>query len=377
MDPTSTLPRWRALLHPLNLAALFTWIAVAGALGYGPAALLGWRWACALLFLAAFLAEQLVRQQPSRRIAVVQVVLVAVMAASALALVALQPMAGVAPALLVILVASIAASWGPPTTIAAVALINVALYLLLLRGGHSQAGLVVLVFAGFQLFALLTTGYARSAEHSRDRLARTNAELLATRALLADSTRDAERLRLSRELHDVAGHKLTALRLHLRALAANEHAAPELAVCERLSAELLHDIRAVVHALRDENGGGLDIATALQALAAPFPRPRLQLQIGDDVRITDAATAQTVLRCAQEALTNAARHGHAQQLHVRLSRVGDALQLQLDDDGQLHGQLQEGGGLTGMRERIAERGGRVAFSRGERGGLRIDAELPA
>ncbi|MEL2266475.1 histidine kinase, partial [Klebsiella pneumoniae] len=81
-----------------------------------------------------------------------------------------------------------------------------------------------------------------------DDLARVNADLLATRALLADSARDAERLRLARELHDVAGHKLTAMRLNLRALAADPVLAGRegLVLAEQLSGELLADIRQVV-----------------------------------------------------------------------------------------------------------------------------------
>ncbi|NEK65622.1 MAG: sensor histidine kinase, partial [Xanthomonas perforans] len=77
----------------------------------------------------------------------------------------------------------------------------------------------------------------------------------------------------------------------------------EVAVVEQLSAELLSDIRNVVQSLRDDQG--LDLQTALRALAAPFPRPALRLQIDPAVRITDARVAELLLRLVQEALTNA------------------------------------------------------------------------
>ncbi|RNK47229.1 two-component sensor histidine kinase, partial [Xanthomonas vasicola pv. vasculorum] len=71
-----------------------------------------------------------------------------------------------------------------------------------------------------------------------------------------------------RELHDVAGHKLTAMRINLRLLSADPALArrDEVAVVEQLSAELLSDIRNVVQSLRDDQG--LDLQTALRALAA-------------------------------------------------------------------------------------------------------------
>src|SRR5690606_597714 len=160
--------------------------------------------------------------------------------------------------------------------------------------------------------------YARSAERARDRLALVNADLLATRALLADSARDAERLRVARELHDVAGHKLTALTLNLRALAAEPGLAGHqgLDVARQLAGELMGDLRQVVQQLREDRG--LDLATALHALAAPLPRPALRLDIADDVRIGDPQVAEALLRMVQEALTNSARHGQARHLDVAI-----------------------------------------------------------
>src|SRR3546814_18563567 len=79
-----------------------------------------------------------------------------------------------------------------------------------------------------------------------------------------DAARDAERVRVARELHDVAGHKLTALTLNLRALAADPQlgAREEVPVSQQLARELLGDLRGVVQALRDPRGP--DLAPALQ-----------------------------------------------------------------------------------------------------------------
>ena len=369
-----TLPtpaeRLRHFLHPLNLAGLFTWAAVAFTLQYGPPEQLALRWSLALLFLFAFFGEDWVpRRSPAR------LLLIAVQAASALGLIWLSPRMGVTPVLAVMLVASLATCWPIRWVVVAALALNAAMYLILRSKGNDYAGMMILIYAGFQMFAAVTAHASRSAEEARDRLARVNADLLATRSLLADASRDAERMRVARELHDVLGHKLTAMRINLRSLASEDGAPDRLKLCEELSGELLDDVRAVVGTLRDADG--LDIAISLQALAAPFPATRLDLRIAPGVHISDAALAETVLRIVQEALTNTARHSAAGTLHVDIAMEGANLRLILEDDGPLRGELREGNGLTGMRERIEERGGHVAFGRSVHGALRIDAVLPA
>ena len=360
------------LLQPLNLAALLTLLTVAVSIHgeLGPQRPLGW--ALLVAFSALFLLVDTLAGRPWLR-----GIGYTALAVIALALVALAPRTGTSPVLLVILVAALAIDYPPSRVLPAAVLLNLALYLVLRAGGHAAPALTVTVYLGFQAFAALVAHYARSAEQARDRLALVNADLLATRALLADSARDAERLRFARELPDVAGHKLTALTLNLRALGdRQEGGAPaELEVSRRLAAELMDDLRELVQQLRDDRG--LDLATALRALAAPLPRPALQLAIDDDVRISDPATADALLRMVQEALTNSARHGQARVLDVRIRRDGPRLAVSIEDDGRLRGPLREGNGLAGMRERLAAAGGQLAFSTSAGGALRIDASLPA
>lgn len=368
--------RWKSLLMPLNIAAILTVAAVGATLSGLPPA----HWPMVYGLLLAFGVLMLLADlAPSAPRWTHHAALVA-MAAIALFLLWRFPRSGALPILSVIWAAMISSSWPPRVVTGALLAANLVAWWILHEGGYRSAVMSVVLVACFQLFAVLTVHYARSAERSRDALALVNADLLATRALLADATRDAERLRMARELHDVAGHNLTALRLNLRALADDPALAArsELQTAQAAAAQLMGDIRGVVQALRDARG--LDIATALQALAAPLPRPRLALEIEDDVRIDNAATAETMLRTVQEALTNAARHGQAQTLRVRLQARGDTLHLTIDDDAcdaaRDGSPLREGNGLTGMRERIAALGGRIDIAR-RGGGVRIDAELPA
>jgi len=366
--------RLGALLEPMLLAGLVTWAAATLGLRVEESTRPVLMWTLAVAYLGAFLLPDLLPVQRGRRVLPYALL---VEAACALALVWLAPRGGTAPVLLVVLVAQVALAMPPRVTILALAALNVALYLLLRAAEYSQPLVVTILYLGFQAFAALVAHYARTADASRDALARVNADLLATRALLADSARGSERLRVARELHDVAGHKLTALTLNLRLLAKDPALAArsELATSRRLAAELLTDLRGLVETMRHE--GGLDLATALHALAAPLPRPRLELHVGDDVQVHDAAVAEAILRTVQEALTNAARHAGADRVTVWLQCERGRLRLRIDDDGRVRGPVLEGNGLAGMRERLAEVGGTVVVSTGEAGALRIEAELPA
>ncbi len=361
----------RDIAKPLNLAGMLTIAAVM--LSFGPelSPSARWRWATLIGFTLVFLLRYLLppRPLPQRGALLLQALL-------AVALVWLEPRTGTSPVLLVLVVAQAAIRWQPPQVLALMLVINAATYAIFVQAHLPRPLLMVTIYTSFQAFAALTANYARSAERARDALAYVNADLLATRALLADSARDAERLRLARELHDVAGHKLTAMRINLRLLSADPALAQrdDIAVLEQLSAELLADIRNVVQSMRDDRG--LDLQTALRALAAPFPRPALRLRIDPDVRITDARVAELLLRLVQEALTNAVRHADADEVAVHLHCENAQLRVDIQDDGHRAECIREGNGITGMRERLAALQGHLDLGLTPTGGMHLTASVP-
>ncbi|MCC8616624.1 sensor histidine kinase [Xanthomonas vesicatoria] len=361
----------RDITKPLNLAGMLAIVAVM--LSFGPERSPdgGWRWAALVAFTLVFLVRYLLppRPLPQHGALLLQALL-------AVALVWLEPRTGTSPVLLVLVVAQAAMRWQPPHVLALMLVVNAAMYAVFVQAHVSRPLLAVTIYTSFQAFAALTANYARSAERARDALAYVNADLLATRALLADSARDAERLRLARELHDVAGHKLTAMRINLRLLSADPALAQrdDVAVLEQLSAELLADIRNVVQSMRDDRG--LDLQTALRALAAPFPRPALRLRIDPDVRITDARVAELLLRLVQEALTNAVRHADADEVAVHLQCENAQLRVDIQDDGRRAERIHEGNGITGMRERLAALHGQLELGLTPTGGMHLTARVP-
>jgi len=281
------------------------------------------------------------------------------------------------PILLTLCVIHSLYAWPPRRALVVIIAINLAMYGVYAVVWEMRSPTIYwLTHLSFQAFAGLTVWFGIGAERARDELATTHADLLATRSLLAESARDGERLRLSRELHDIAGHKLTALKLNLAAMARDTRFTgdEQLALCARLADELLGDLRGVVSQMR--RGDGVELAHAIDALASPFPRPRLHLQIDDGLRVAGLSQAEAVLRAVQEGLTNAARHSQAQNLWVVLRRDGGALRLDIRDDGRGRGELRPGNGLGGMRERLEAVGGGLDVGRTGTGGVHLQAWLP-
>lgn len=370
--------RFCHLFSPLHCAAYLTWSTVLVGLLLGgfnalaPHNLIseGWIVLLMLIFLGGFLFDAWNSASPQRSSALF--VALAIEAIAALTLVALTR-DGTAPVLLIIVVAQ-AVDLPKRWLIGMIGVINAALLAILLIIWPAQSALTVfLMYLGFQLFAGLTGHYAKQAERARDELMQVNAHLLATHSLLEESARDGERLRLARELHDVAGHKLTALKLQLALLARDPNGAPPaITTAAALADELLGDIRGVVGQMRQNDG--LDLRRAIEELAAPIPRPRVHLDLGDDARVDDLAQAHALLRVAQEGLTNAARHSAAENVWLSLAHRGDRLVLDIRDDGRGAKTLHLGHGLSGMCERLEAVGGGVEFASMQ--GFRIEAWVP-
>jgi len=375
---TSALGALRPLLNPLNMAAYVTWFAVLVVLISTPENrfLFGNRelpLACLVIFLGAFVGKQLI--SPGRP-HWSDYPLLAVEALATLALCVVWPR-DMAPVLAIVFIADCAMVLSSAALIATGIVFNAALwYLVMTFWNFSRFWQVLLAYVGFQIFAALTAWYAKRAECAAKELQETNAHLLATRSLLEESARDGERLRLARELHDVAGHKLTALKLNLAALErGGESAAPEsVKVASQLATELLDDIRGVVAQIRQHDG--LDLRQALSQLIAPLPSPRIHLDLRDDARVDSVAQAEALLRVVQEALTNIVRHAGAVNAWISLRRDGDVVRLSIRDDGRGVVPLREGFGLSGMRERLALVGGTLGISQSDAGGVALEITAP-
>jgi two-component system, NarL family, sensor histidine kinase DesK len=218
-----------------------------------------------------------------------------------------------------------------------------------------------LLFWMFNLFALVminTTINERKARESANQL---NRELLATQSLLSQATKQAERVRIARNIHDLLGHHLTALTINLQVAEriSQGEAKSKIEQCHSLAKLLLTDVREAVSEIRERSS--LQLQSALHALIDDIPNLNVQLNYDAKLEINDVMVAETILRCVQESLTNSLKHGKADCFMIDLNRQGHRLSLTLRDNGKPASQFTEGNGLLGIKERVFALGGQVFF----------------
>ncbi|KAG0775967.1 hypothetical protein G6F22_012920 [Rhizopus arrhizus] len=233
-------------------------------------------------------------------------------------------------------------------------------------------------YMGFSSFVFVIALVARRQAEARDEQRRLNSELRATRALLAESARVNERTRISRELHDLLGHQLTALTLNLEVAGhlADGQALEHVKRSHALAKLLLGNVREVVRQLRET--GAIDLAAALRPLTENVPSLDIQLEIEDPLNVDDPQRAHVLLRCTQEIITNAVRHAGARHLWIKVYREApDRVVVEARDDGVGAEMVNVGNGLRGMRERLQQCGGQLQVETRPGEGFRLRATVPA
>jgi signal transduction histidine kinase len=207
-------------------------------------------------------------------------------------------------------------------------------------------------------------------QHSRERLV---------------ATREEERRRLRRDLHDGLGAQLAGLNVQAGALRRliprDPDAADELAV--ELRDELrsaIADIRRLVYDLRPPALDDLGLVEALRQLAERYGSKdeplRVVVEAPEDLPNLPAAVEVAVYRVTQEALTNVARHARARICVVRLV-LNEDVALEIVDDGVgIPAQRSAGVGLSSMHERASELGGSCVVQSVPNGGTQVLVRLP-
>src|SRR5215211_957608 len=207
-------------------------------------------------------------------------------------------------------------------------------------------------------------------QHSRERLV---------------TTREEERRRLRRDLHDGLGAQLAGLNVQagtLRRLIPRDPAAAEEVVVE-LRDEIrsaIADIRRLVYDRRPPALDDLGLGESLRQLAERYGSKDEPLSVlveaSEDLPNLPAAVEVAVYRVTQEALTNVARHARARSCVVRLA-MDEAVTLEITDDGiGIPAQRSAGVGLSSMHERASELGGSCIVQSIPKGGTRVLVRLP-
>ena len=197
------------------------------------------------------------------------------------------------------------------------------------------------------------------------------------------ATREEERRRLHRDLHDGLGPTMASLsqRLELaeRVLVDDPDQASELLDgCAEQTRSAIADLRRLVYGLRPPALDELGLAGAIEETCRRFGDPDgLSIDIvAAELPPLPAAVEVGAYRIATEAVNNVARHAGAASCMVRLSVDDGLLALSVADDGQGAPDAASGGGLSTMRERAEELGGRVSLSANHPRGTVVSAVLP-
>ena len=239
-----------------------------------------------------------------------------------------------------------------------------------------EAFLQSLLYAGFSTFVFVTGYVAKQQAAAREEQRRLIAELRAARTLLAENSRVGERLRISRELHDLLGHHLTALSLnlevagHLSEGKAQEHVRQSHALAKLL----LSDVREAVSEMRE--GCAIDILAAIAPLVQPMPNLDIHLHADPDLTLEDSGVAQVILRCVQELITNTIKHARASKLELSLQKLDNLLILKSEDDGVGATLARLGNGLQGMKERVMALNGKLLIQSTPGHGFSVSITLP-
>jgi signal transduction histidine kinase len=192
-----------------------------------------------------------------------------------------------------------------------------------------------------------------------------------------------ERTRISRDLHDSAGHAINVILVHAGAARLLSEKDPErsreaLQTIESVGRETLREIDQLVHALREDDGAVVEPPAGLAALESLVQRHR-DAGLDVDLSVTGShplapAVNRAAYRIIQESLTNALRHGDG-AAHVTAAYGDEALDLSVTNPAPGDGATSAGHGLVGMYERASLVGGTLEAGSVD-GTFRVRARLP-
>jgi signal transduction histidine kinase len=197
------------------------------------------------------------------------------------------------------------------------------------------------------------------------------------------TTREEERRRLRRDLHDGLGQSLAGMAMLINMARSRLKESPDSA--DALLRELrtgmdavAGDIRELVYGLRPPALDDLGLARAVRELADQAS-PEVKTEVSVDGELSDlpAAVEVAVYRIVQEALTNVRRHARADHAYIHIQRERDVLRVTVSDDGSgMPEGRRSGVGLSSMRERAAELGGICVIGGGPGEGTKVEVMLP-
>ena len=193
-----------------------------------------------------------------------------------------------------------------------------------------------------------------------------------------------ERNRLARDIHDTLGHTLTSMILQLggtlELLEDNPQAAREhICAVREVAREGLHEIRASMKELRTQvvnRPCGRMLWERVAKAFADSTGVEIFVKITEEFIDIDPEINELVYRAIQEGLTNAVRHGHAEQVEITVRWEEGYLLVRVSDNGHGVVQMKKGFGLLGLQERLEAVHGKLYWRSAPEWGFDLGLEIP-
>lgn len=237
-------------------------------------------------------------------------------------------------------------------------------------------------------------GYAmRQSEEERKRSQQLLGELQEAHQKLQEYTEQLEELtiaqernRIAREMHDTLGHRLTIAAVQLEGAQRLARKDPDraegmIATVREQVREGLSELRRTVAMLHASPNEDMPITLALQKLTQQTTEAtglRIHLSVEDACQDLPVTYQHALYRATQEALTNIQRHAGASEAWIQFAVAKDQIVLLIGDNGigMENQKIQEGFGLSGLRERARLLGGDCYFDKRPGGGTQLSFQLP-
>jgi two-component system sensor histidine kinase UhpB len=198
---------------------------------------------------------------------------------------------------------------------------------------------------------------------------------------------EADRIAISRELHDELGQSITAVAALAGAIVQRSGDAPQIRhsaeVIRDVASRMQDDVRALLTRLRPpRNTPDQTLDDAVRSYLATWSQRHPDIALHSELFAGPQPLADDLtlaaLRIVQESCTNIVRHALADRVRIRLLREGALLTIEVADNGRgiLPAPGQAGFGLAGMRERVNALSGSLEISSPPGGGTRVRARLP-
>jgi two-component system sensor histidine kinase DesK len=198
-------------------------------------------------------------------------------------------------------------------------------------------------------------------------------ELARTRQELADTAVTQERLRFSRDLHDLLGHTLSVIVVKaevVRRLTRSDEAAEHAADIETIGRRALAEVRQAASSFR-----GMTFAGELGRARIALQAAGIDLASPDQPPSLPAPVDELFGWVVREAVTNVVRHSGAARCTITVAVRGDDAVIDVSDDGSTGHGATPGGGLIGLRERAEAVHGRLDVT-GSADGLTLSVHAP-